>query len=201
MTQQQLAEAVGVHLITISRLERGEIKLTEEWMHKLAEPLGLADPSHLMGPDEIHAEVNIDEALDGSGRLVASAEPRSRFFSGESLYHPDLRWIDIEGEALFPWYRPKDHVAVRLSLEPVSLHVGRLGVAKTAEGDEYLGLLMGSSSVGTFEIHFPGAPPVRSKIVTEFSPVVVAVFSSAYVGKDVYARDLAQNAKFLIDKS
>jgi len=189
MTQQQLAEAVGVHLITISRLERGEIKLTEEWMRKLAEPLGLSDPSHLMGPDEIHAQVNMDEAVDERGRVRSKQKPATWFFSGETLYHPDLRWIDVEGEALFPWYRPKDHIGVRLSLEPVSSHVGRLGLAKTADGDEYLGLLMGSSNVGTFEIHFPGAPPVRSKIITEFSPVVVAVFSSAYIGKDIHARN------------
>lgn len=189
MTQQELADAVGAHLITISRLERGEIKLTEEWMRKLAGPLGLADPSHLMGPDEIIAKVNIEHFVDGKGQVIEADESDFWFFSGPALYEPDKRWIKIEGEALFPWYRPRDNVAVRLSVEPVSVHIGRLGLAKTAEGEEYLGLLTGSSNVGTFEIHFPSAAPVRGKIVTEFSPVVLAVFSSAYVGKDVYARN------------
>lgn len=201
MTQQQLAEAVGVHLITISRLERGEIKLTEEWMHKLAGPLGLADPAHLMGPDEIQVEVSIEHAVDDRGRVVSLDQPSNMFLSGEILYDMEKRWIGVIGEALYPWYRPKDHLAVRLSLEPVSVHIGRLGLAKTAEGEEFLGLLMGGPNVGAFEIHFPSAPPVRSRIIVEFAPVMAALFGSAYVGKDVYRRDLADNAKFLMDKS
>ena len=41
MTQQKLADQVGAHWITISKLERGIIKLTTEWMEKLAAPLGV----------------------------------------------------------------------------------------------------------------------------------------------------------------
>ncbi len=47
MTQQQLADAVGAHWITISKLERGKIKLTTEWLEKLARPLGV-HPSELL---------------------------------------------------------------------------------------------------------------------------------------------------------
>jgi transcriptional regulator with XRE-family HTH domain len=42
MTQQQLADAVGAHWITISKLERGRIKLTTDWLEKLAKPLGVS---------------------------------------------------------------------------------------------------------------------------------------------------------------
>src|SRR5262245_16959134 len=41
MTQQELADQVGAHWITISKLERGIIKLTTEWMEKLAKPLSV----------------------------------------------------------------------------------------------------------------------------------------------------------------
>ena len=41
MTQQELADQVGAHWITISKLERGIIKLTTEWLEKLATPLGV----------------------------------------------------------------------------------------------------------------------------------------------------------------
>ena len=41
MTQQELADQVGAHWITISKLERGIIKLTTEWMEKLARPLSV----------------------------------------------------------------------------------------------------------------------------------------------------------------
>jgi len=52
MTQQELGDAVGAHWITISKLERGKIKLTTEWLEKLARPLGV-HPSELL-PDFGH---------------------------------------------------------------------------------------------------------------------------------------------------
>jgi DNA-binding XRE family transcriptional regulator len=51
MTQQELADAVGAHWITISKLERGRIKLTTEWLDKLAAPL-LVNPSDLLPREE-----------------------------------------------------------------------------------------------------------------------------------------------------
>lgn len=50
MTQGELGEAVGAHWITISKLERGAIKLTQDWMNRLALPLGVT-PSELL-PDD-----------------------------------------------------------------------------------------------------------------------------------------------------
>jgi len=47
MTQLELADAVGAHWITISKLERGRIKLTTDWLEKLAKPLGVV-PSDLL---------------------------------------------------------------------------------------------------------------------------------------------------------
>ena len=50
MTQQELADQVGAHWITISKLERGIIKLTTEWMEKLAPPLGVHPGALLASP-------------------------------------------------------------------------------------------------------------------------------------------------------
>lgn len=47
MTQQELGDAVGAHWITISKLERGRIKLTTEWLERLAKPLGVS-PAELL---------------------------------------------------------------------------------------------------------------------------------------------------------
>lgn len=41
LTQQDLARRVGAHWITISKLERGQLKLTTEWMERLAPHLGI----------------------------------------------------------------------------------------------------------------------------------------------------------------
>jgi transcriptional regulator with XRE-family HTH domain len=41
MTQQALADAVQAHWITISKLERGRIKLTTDWLERLAPVFGV----------------------------------------------------------------------------------------------------------------------------------------------------------------
>jgi transcriptional regulator with XRE-family HTH domain len=47
MTQHDLAEALGVHWVTISKLERGKMKLTMEWITKISGALKVA-PIELM---------------------------------------------------------------------------------------------------------------------------------------------------------
>ena len=42
MTQEELAEEVGTSSQEISRLERGDRKLTAEWLTRLGPPLGIA---------------------------------------------------------------------------------------------------------------------------------------------------------------
>lgn len=41
LTQQQLADKVGVHWMTISKLERGRMQLTQDWIEKIALALGV----------------------------------------------------------------------------------------------------------------------------------------------------------------
>jgi len=65
ITQQQLADAVGAHWITISKLERGKIKLTTEWLDKLANPLS----------------VTARDLLPDTFVGVGFAEPENRFSS------------------------------------------------------------------------------------------------------------------------
>ena len=73
MTQQQLADAVGAHWITISKLERGRIKLTTDWLEKLAKPLGVRAGDLL--PDTSHSsEYGFGELVD---RFSGAAKPLS----------------------------------------------------------------------------------------------------------------------------
>ncbi|WP_375790897.1 helix-turn-helix domain-containing protein [Bradyrhizobium sp. vgs-9] len=44
MTQQQLADAIGSHWITVSKLERGKMQLTHEWADKIGEALRVITP-------------------------------------------------------------------------------------------------------------------------------------------------------------
>ncbi len=66
LTQQQLADKVGSHWITISKLERGVNGLSVDWMERLAEPLGVK-PHELMASTEDRLEA-MDAKLD---RIIA----------------------------------------------------------------------------------------------------------------------------------
>src|SRR5437016_93594 len=64
ITQQQLADAVGAHWITISKLERGRIKLTTDWLEKLAKPLGVRASDLLLAPSDPYSGVVFAEPED-----------------------------------------------------------------------------------------------------------------------------------------
>lgn len=41
LSQEELAEKIGAHTITISRLERGKMKLNQDWRERIAAALGV----------------------------------------------------------------------------------------------------------------------------------------------------------------
>jgi transcriptional regulator with XRE-family HTH domain len=98
MTQQQLADAVGAHWITISKLERGRIKLTTDWLDKLAKPLGVSASDLLPG-----------ESSTRFGRAFGESE---RYFQDTSEASIQLR---IEGSK----YEPFLHAGDTVSLVPL----------------------------------------------------------------------------------
>jgi transcriptional regulator with XRE-family HTH domain len=101
MTQQQLADAVGSHWITISKLERGRIKLTTDWLERLAKPLGVSPRDLLVGT---------------TGKPTygwAFGEPTglfSRFEESGSPYEP-IR-LRIDGPAYEPFLHEGDTVSL-----------------------------------------------------------------------------------------
>ena len=69
-TREQLAEKVGCHPITISKLISGKMKLTEDWMRRLSVALS-ARPVELMSADETGEQSNSVPIL---GYIGAGAE-------------------------------------------------------------------------------------------------------------------------------
>jgi DNA-binding XRE family transcriptional regulator len=113
MTQQELADAVGAHWITISKLERGRMKLTTDWLEKLAVPLG-AHPRDLL-PD-----------VDFGFTL---AEP-DRIYSARKLPAPKMApiWLTIQDDT----HEPLLHTGDEVQLLPLTNLIGKQ--RKNAEG-------------------------------------------------------------------
>jgi transcriptional regulator with XRE-family HTH domain len=110
MTQQQLADAVGAHWITISKLERGRIKLTTDWLEKLAEPLGVRGIDLLSGPS--------NPSSDARSSFVGFADLEGRFSRLSGLKPTSgqgARQLKIEGSA----YEPFLHAGDMVSLAPL----------------------------------------------------------------------------------
>jgi DNA-binding XRE family transcriptional regulator len=113
MTQQELADAVGAHWITISKLERGRMKLTTEWLDKLAAPLGVR-------PRDLLPDVDIAFRLTESERIYSARKL-------PALKMPPV-WRTIEGDTLEPFLHAGDEV----ELLPLTNLVGKQ--RKRAEG-------------------------------------------------------------------
>jgi transcriptional regulator with XRE-family HTH domain len=108
MTQQELADAVGAHWITISKLERGRIRLTTDWLGKLARPLG------------VHARDLLPGTSSPLGFGVQLAEPDGTFPAiSKLLSNMEKRTkeqgpfrLKIEGQTYEPFLHAGDTVSL-----------------------------------------------------------------------------------------
>lgn len=65
LSQQQLADLLGIHSITVSKLERGKMKLTLDWMVKIAaaldvQPHEISNEFSLRGPTRSALSLLVD---------------------------------------------------------------------------------------------------------------------------------------------
>ncbi|NMN56890.1 phage repressor protein C with HTH and peptisase S24 domain [Xanthobacter sp. SG618] len=100
MSLEDVAEAVGSTSSTISKLERGRLRLTSDWMFRLAPVLGAA-PSELLpqAQNEVVTEQLI--ALDASSLLPkATVEPADVEIPATSRFSRDLPVLGTAGGAV-----------------------------------------------------------------------------------------------------
>jgi transcriptional regulator with XRE-family HTH domain len=172
MTQQELADQVGAHWITISKLERGIIKLTTEWMEKLARPLGvhpgglLAVP-FLFSADETKLPPEPGVA-EGTGRLIRELGGR-RITVQDDAYEPFLhRGDQVDLEALSE-VAAKD----RQSLE------GGLCVFENGKVTRFGFLYLGKRA-GSFDLFWLGQRVIQGAKTSEISLVSSIRFKARY---------------------
>jgi DNA-binding XRE family transcriptional regulator len=161
MTQQELADQVGAHWITISKLERGIIKLTTEWMEKLARPLSV-HPWELLA-DSLRidpAETGLRPGLaEDSGRLFGEFGGR-RITVQDDAHEPILHLGDEV------YLRPLREVAAKdlQSLE------GRLCLFEGGKVTRF-GFLYAGKRLGTFDVFWLGQRVIQSAKTSEISLV------------------------------
>lgn len=134
MSQQELADKIGAHSITISNLERGKAALTGEWLERLASALQV---------DEI-ALLNEErpERVYVAGEITAKS---IEFWPHDQNYAVALgktipmsadvpKWLILRDDSLYPVFRAMDVVRVIPVLEydrnEVKWAFGRLCIVK-----------------------------------------------------------------------
>lgn len=109
-SQEVLAEKVGAHKMTIHRLEKGETKLTVEWMQKLAHVFECSAADLLDFAALAEAEDDVEPvALEGMGRMMAAMARKG--IAGYRVIGRSVTKVGV---------KPGDMIAVDASPEAVS---------------------------------------------------------------------------------
>lgn len=181
LTQQQLADLVDVHWITISKLERGITRLSEEWRERLAKAFDV-DVYDISPREKVLPWVHVEGRLfeDGSVDDITADEQQQFQISSAYFINPDYRWLEVGDNAFWPWLQPGDLVCMAaLQIDELESHVGRLCAGWfDIEGVEAMavGILEIGSTRGTFTIQRIGQPPIRDVKLTSASVFAMTLY-------------------------
>lgn len=135
LSQQALADAVGSHWVTISKLERGRIKLTYEWAVKLARALNTEVWQIFPDNDFLVKDLELRGVIGSNGR-VHEQLGRAIAMDLDYFANDEDEWYEIGNEDFYPTIHQSD--IVRLSpvdVTHVQHYFGRLCMVRDL-GDE-----------------------------------------------------------------
>lgn len=166
MTIEQLAEATGLSVSYVSRLENGERNLSLRNLNLFAHAFSV-DPKELLA----NVEEKKQTSIKVMGRIGAGAEirpveeqiPPEGLFEIETLFPipEDAIAFEVEGDSQYPRYDPGDIVICwRHSSAPEHL-IGAEAAVRTSDGRRYLKRVLRGARPGTFDLESHNAPPIR----------------------------------------
>jgi transcriptional regulator with XRE-family HTH domain len=189
LSQQQLADLVGAHVITISNLERGKAYLTNEWLTKIADALQIDEDALLV--TERTYKVWVDGEIEAN--YIQTAYPNQNRTVAYAAYFPDTPahfpiWLRVRDNSLYPLFRASDLVRlVEISQIPehIQLATGRLCVVKTREKHVYVGHVVGSGSLhGTINFNPIAGPAMRDILPSAIFLIDRALYAPSYDSKE-----------------
>lgn len=166
MTIEDLAEATGLSVSYVSRLEKGARNLSLRNLNLFAHALNKS-PQELLANDAKEKR-NVVAVM---GRIGAGAEisPDEEQVPPEGLYEietpfplpDDAIAFEVTGESMWPRYDPGDIIICwRQGVVPEEV-VGWEAAVKTADGARYLKRVLRGSSAGTYDLESHNAAPIR----------------------------------------
>lgn len=156
ITQQDLADRLGVHVITVSKLERGVMQLTSSWLERLAEALGVSELEVWGGFTGRHIEANA--RIYENGRIAVVDPERNEFMSYlNPLGDFSSKWLHVRDNSLLPFFGEADLVQFTVplveGLEGDDLFNGRICMYALDEQDTLnLGVMEKKNEDGTYNL-------------------------------------------------
>jgi DNA-binding XRE family transcriptional regulator len=181
LTQGELGKKVGAHWITISKLEHGKMKLTYDWLDKLAVYLR-AEPEELVARPRslvVHSDGRLLR-----GRIVELLGARGPAFQVDRrCFSEELVWVEVVGSDLAPFFSDGDLIRAAATEEPDEAYLGRLCILFLREQGHVLGVPSTGASEGHYNVRCLTGPDFENVEIELFLPVLATFYRSASTGK------------------
>ncbi|UDL95476.1 helix-turn-helix domain-containing protein [Lichenihabitans sp. PAMC28606] len=177
LSQQALAEKLGTHWVTVSKLERGAQRLTYEWMQRLASALDVSVQDTIIGDRPI-ATVQIGGVVEDSGQISdyeGDQLDRRNVYSSifDEVYND---WYEILGDGLWPYFHKGDLIGCTRTNRPSEEFIGRFCLFDEENGNYWVGILNHGSREGYYNLHVGAGKPLKDLRGRVFSYVAHAIF-------------------------
>lgn len=181
-SQPELAEKVGAHWVTISKLERGHMKLTQEWMERLAQALGV-EPAELISDAPLVRTVYVNGHLNDKGIVASDLEVEDSIGLAYQLQlgvdEPDkTEWYFVNSDAYYPVLSNGDLIRFTYTYPFVADScIGKLCLVtiKDRSHAKMVGVLNNSGTPGLYDLHVVGGAPLRRVAIENLAVASLAV--------------------------
>lgn len=174
MSQELLGEKLGSGRSTVTKLERGEIPLSDKWMTRIANVLGCS-PIDLLGGGNVAVVGKI-----GAGGTISYADDYEKGGAVDYVSRPpevsgELVGLIVEGESMLPKFDPGDIVFISRNFDGVlPEYVNRFCACRLANGQTLLKRLSRGSVPGRYTLRSLNADDIED-VTLEWATPVVAV--------------------------
>ena len=170
LTQQQLADRLGVHFVTISKLERGKMQLTADWITKLASALEV-HVGDIFSPPMVRSRIIIDGVVYNGFSIRPVTGIESRYIiETEDAYGDSSYSIAVPDDALNPFFHRGDVLRFTHYSDDGYAHSdGRVACLKLRDGRFLLAVIEAYKGDAKFD--------VRTLTGQRMSDVDVEIFS------------------------
>jgi transcriptional regulator with XRE-family HTH domain len=179
LSQAELADLLAIHPITVSKLERGVMKLTSDWMSRFASALRI-EAAELISDSPSARSVYVSGTIERDGQVsdIDDGETVAFKFDLGSPLEIDVRWYFVGVEAFFESFTQGD--VLRFSeVRDLKEHVGRICLIETKPVGAFVGKILPSIEPGRFDLHRPGAPTLMAPVVERAFVLSLALYGPA----------------------